>query len=97
MRYLHRKVKMDGYTGEVISYHPHKQEYTVRFDKGHPFMMDDWDFPEGRIQSALLLCTQEELWGYSKPKRCECGAEALGRNKTNYSHALWCDLYKGGY
>jgi hypothetical protein len=99
MRYMGKRVKMNGYEGEVVSYDTGKQTYSVKFDKGHPFMMDTWDgFSESSVKVALLA-EEQRRWSWSPPKikKCECGAGKLEfRNISPYSHAQWCDMFRQG-
>ena len=100
MRYMNRKVKINGYTGECISYLPKTDEYMVRFDKPHPFRNDDWEFPESTVARSLLPFSWSDAvmgLGEFAPKiKCECGAEsALNKREISpYSHAVWCMKFK---
>ena len=99
MRYLHRRVEINGYEGEVTSYNNKTLEYDVKFDKGHPFRMDTWQFSENTIELSLKSPRLNEIKSernYTHQKKCQCGALKL-LDCSPHSHATWCDMYKGGY
>lgn len=93
MRFLNKKVYMNGYNGEVIDYDFNKFScYKVRFYDPHNRLADkDYWFSESDLESHII-----SSWTWKEDVKCTCGADTVYKMSeiTPYHHGQLCLKFK---